>query len=96
MICKYCDCEELERIPKPPHMGVYCKACGKWQCWEKHTTNPKTTEEYKNEYLDTQSATESQIHYIKNLIRQSSLSKYKASQIINLLGGETFDQTRPI
>jgi hypothetical protein len=85
--CKYCGCTELERIPKPPHIGVYCKACGKWQKWEKHTDNPKTKEEYRDEYLDKQPATSEQIYYIKNL-QKNGISKYQANKIIEVLKGE--------
>jgi uncharacterized Zn finger protein (UPF0148 family) len=87
--CKHCGCTEFERIPRGPHLGVYCKACGQWQKWEKHSENPKTREEYRNEYLDKQPATEQQRIYIRNLLRQNPLSKYQASKIIELLGGES-------
>jgi len=85
--CKYCGCTELERIPKPPHIGVYCKSCGKWQKWEKHTNNPKTREEYRDEYLDRQPATQEQIYYIKNL-QKNGISKFQANKIIEVLKGE--------
>ncbi len=87
MKCKYCGCEEFDRVPKGPHLGVYCKSCGKWQMWEKHTLNPKTKEEYRDEYLDHQPATQEQIYYIKNLQR-NGISKLQATKIIEILKGD--------
>lgn len=89
MKCKYCESQEFDRVSKGPHVGVYCKSCGKWQMWEKHSDNPKTKEEYRNEYLDKMPATDQQRAYIRNLLRQNELSKYQASKIIEVLGGET-------
>jgi hypothetical protein len=87
MECKNCGCTEFYKEMKGPHLGVYCKACGSWQKWEKHTDNPKTKEEYKAEYLDKQPATPEQIYYIKNL-QKGGISKFQAMKIIEILRGE--------
>ena len=88
MECKKCGCDEFEETIKGPHLGLYCKNCGAWQSWVKHSTNPKTKDEYRNEYLDNQPATDTQVHYIRNLLVQTKLSKFAAGEIIKLLGGE--------
>jgi hypothetical protein len=59
-----------------------------WQKWEKQTDNEgKTKEDYKNEYLDNQPATQQQIAYIRNLQR-AGISKFQANKIIEILKGE--------
>ena len=88
MSCKKCGCDEIYKEMKGPHLGMYCKRCNAWQAWEKHTDNPKTKEEYRDEYMDKQPATELQIIYIKNLLKQVPVSKLKAREIIRQLGGE--------
>lgn len=89
--CKHCGYtgDDFIRKSSGPHIGEYCPSCGKWLKWEKQPGNEgKTKEDYKNEYLDKQPATEQQQAYIKNLLKQNPLSKYKASRIIEILGGE--------
>lgn len=86
--CKGCGCTEFEEKGKGPHIGIYCANCGKFDKWKKHSTNPKTKEEYRNEYLDKEPATDAQIIYIKNLLSYTRPSKYGASEIIRILGGE--------
>ena len=88
MVCKNCGNTEFYTETRGPHKGVYCKACGTWQKWEKYSSNPKTKEEYRNDYLDKQPATEQQRAYIRNLLRQNQLSKFQAIKIIEVLGGE--------
>jgi len=88
MECKKCGCDESIETMKGPHLGIYCKQCGAWQGWKKHTTSTKTSEDYKNEYLDKQPATESQVYYIKNLLVQNKITKFVAGEVIKLLGGE--------
>jgi len=85
--CKACGCDESIERMKGEHLGVYCKECDKWDSW-KSQGNPKTSEEYRNEYLDKQPATDSQISYIKNLLNQKQPSKLVASKIIDMLNGE--------
>lgn len=88
MKCKYCGCAEIEYRQVTPHLGAYCKACGKFQQWVKHTDNPKTHEKYRDEYLDKQPATLQQIRYIQTLardLRTDTFSKRKASKVIELL-----------
>lgn len=31
--CKYCNCTEYDTVPKGPHIGAYCKNCGKFIKW---------------------------------------------------------------
>lgn len=89
MECKNCGCTEFYKEKRGPHLGVYCSACKAWQKWEKQPGNEgKTKEDYKNEYLDKQPATDQQRYYIRNLLKQNPLSKYQASEIIKILGGE--------
>lgn len=85
MECKYCGSEEIEYRPKPPHVGAYCVTCGRFQCWIKHTDNPKTPDEYRNDYLDKQPATTEQLKYIYALMTQTAISKLRASKIIGIL-----------
>lgn len=93
MECKYCGCKEFYREQKGPHLGVYCSSCGRWQKWEKQPCNEgKTKEDYKNEYMDKQTASDEQVYYIRNLLRQVTLSKYQAGRIIEILGGEVIDK----
>lgn len=33
MKCKYCGCEEYYCKKVGPHIGAYCKECGKWIKW---------------------------------------------------------------
>lgn len=44
MKCKYCESENLIEIPKPPHIGLYCKDCKKWLKWLKQEENIETGE----------------------------------------------------
>ena len=85
--CKKCGCTDSEMITKGPHLGLYCSACGAWDSWIKHTINTKTKEEYKDEYMDKEPASNSQVIYIRNLLK-NKISKFKACKIIDLLGGE--------
>lgn len=89
MKCKHCDCEEFYEEARPPHVGLYCCSCKKWQQWVKKDTTGKTKEDYKAEYLTKELATDQQRTYIRNLLRQNKLNKYQADQIIRVLGGET-------
>jgi hypothetical protein len=93
MQCKYCASSEIEYRPKPPHLGAYCKACGKFQQWVKHTDNPKTHEEYRDEYMDKQPATLDQIRLIQILardLRPSAISKLRACKAIEVLKQNEF------
>lgn len=85
--CKKCGSVNLVEVPKPPHLGLYCGDCNAWIKWIKHTATIKTKEEYRNEYLSKQPATEAQCYYIRNKIRQMPPSKTVAHKIIELLGG---------
>lgn len=42
--CKYCDSTNLETRPKPPHIGLYCIDCGKFQKWVKQERPEETGE----------------------------------------------------
>lgn len=42
--CKYCDSEELYEEPKPPHIGLYCGECGRFQKWVKQDKPIETGE----------------------------------------------------
>lgn len=87
--CKYCGCTEFYEEIKGPHLGEYCRACNGWQRWKKQIGNEgKTKDDYRNEFLDKQPATDQQRAYIRNLLKQNQLSKLQASKIIEALGGE--------
>jgi hypothetical protein len=88
MECKKCKGTEFYKEQRGPHLGVYCNECGTWQCWEKHTTNPKTAQEYKEEYMDKEKATPKQMRTLGFLIgaaREKGMSKLAASKLIDIL-----------
>ncbi len=85
MKCKYCGCEEFYKEVKNMHLGVYCKACNEWQIWEKHTDNTKTKEEYLDEWLEKQPASQKQIVYVKAQIG-SSINKLQIKKVLKDLG----------
>lgn len=39
-MCKYCCSEDLEIREVPPHVGLYCTDCGKFQKWVKREPKP--------------------------------------------------------
>lgn len=58
--CKYCASEDLHTEEKPPHIGLYCGNCGKFQKWVKQEQNIDTGE----------AATPAQQRYAISLLRQ--------------------------
>jgi len=86
MECKHCGYKDTYTEQKGVHLGEYCSSCGKWLKWVRQEVNQgKSKEDYKNEYLKKEAATDTQKYYIKNLLRQKQITKYHASKIIELL-----------
>jgi hypothetical protein len=82
--CKKCGSLTLYQEQKGQHLGLYCKDCGAWIKWVSQGNTCKTKEEYRNEYLEKQDATDAQYKYICKLIDRG-MSKRKASQVIEIL-----------
>jgi hypothetical protein len=59
-ICKYCNSERLIEKAVPPHIGLYCGECGRFQRWAKQSHNIETGEV----------ATDDQQKYALDLLRQ--------------------------
>lgn len=84
VLCKYCGYDAFEERPSPPHVGLYCLECGKWQQWVKHKENIETGEV----------ATEAQQKYALSLMtkwKHSGLpmTARQAGGIISLFRGDS-------
>jgi hypothetical protein len=90
MECKDCGCVELYKKEildslGRKHVQIRCKACDKWVRNEKQPENiGKTEEDYKNEYMSKQKATDKQIICIKKLL-EKNITMLQASSIIDVL-----------
>lgn len=42
LVCKHCGSSIIERKSKGPHVGIYCKSCGRWLTWLKKGPIPST------------------------------------------------------
>ena len=74
--CKYCDSYNLETRIKPPHIGLYCSDCGKFQTWVK-----------QNNVIPPEIASEAQQKYALDLLRKwktknESMTTHQAGAII--------------
>ena len=81
-ICKYCFSENLSIRDKPPHKGLYCDACGRFQTWIKQSHNIETDE----------TASDEQQKYALDLLRQwkntgNKMTKRQAGAIIQNFRG---------
>lgn len=41
-VCKFCGSIALHEEQKPPHVGLFCSDCGRWQRWIKQPINVET------------------------------------------------------
>ena len=82
--CKKCDCEIMILKVSGPHTGKYCAACNTWFEWVKVDKTSKSSEKYKNEWLENQPATDKQIEYLKALGHKGEVkNKLHASELIS-------------
>lgn len=33
IVCRHCNCEEMQERTSGVHIGLYCRNCGRWQKW---------------------------------------------------------------
>jgi hypothetical protein len=68
--CKFCGSISLHEESRPPHIGLYCSDCGRWQQWVKQPENIETGE----------TASEAQQKYALALLRKWKLSNAPMTQ----------------
>jgi hypothetical protein len=92
MECKKEDCNSVEFYEKEiidslgrAHTQIRCKVCDGYYTTKKRPENiGKTSEDYKNEYMSKQKATDKQISCIKKLL-EKNITMLQATSIIDTL-----------